>query len=270
VATFQDDIRIAKALQTKVLQEVERINNMKYTKSRKKRALAIKDQLKKIDIICGAIDHKTGKICTEKPYYKEDGTTNGRCLRHGGNATGAITEEGKRKALEKLNPRARLIHGLYSRFVMTQEEFEFYTWFMNYYCEKLDLDPANMLLLDRALRNFILNQRKEVAEAYELVEESNSYNDYDSKFLRYMQALALDRRFKESKDNKDNPSMVDLAVLLSQAPPPPERKQAEEPQLEGKDTERSADCNELQDNTEEVTEQDQGNSEASREQETSE
>lgn len=269
MATFKDDLRKAKELRTKVLKEVEYINNMKYEKARRKRIEAIRDQLKKIDIICGAIDRKTGKICTEKPYYREDGTTNGRCEKHGGLSTGAITEEGKRKALEKLNPRARLIHGLYSRFVMTEEEFEFYSWFMNYYTEKLDLDPANMLLLDRALRNFILNQRKEVAEAYEIIDESNSYNDYDSKFLRYMQALALDRRFKESKDNKDNPSMVDLAVLLSQAPPPPERKQLESSR-EAKASGEVKTSDEAKASNEVETEQDQDNSEASREQETSE
>lgn len=243
------DLQVAKTLKTKILKEVEHINNMKYDKSRKKRAQALKSQLKKIDIICGAIDQKTGKICTEKPYYREDGTTNGRCAKHGGASTGAVTEEGRQRALANLNPRARLIHGLYSRFVMTQEELDFYTAMMNHYIEKLDLDPANILLLDRALRNFILNQRKEIAEAYEIVDESQSYNDYDSKFLRYMQALALDRRFKESKDNKDNTAMIDLAVLLSQAPAP-ERKPIEQTPQE-LETERSADSIEHTNNTEE-------------------
>lgn len=241
------DFEVAKQLRTKVLKEVEAINNMKYTKSRKKRAEALRSQLKKIDVICGAIDKSTGKICTNPPYIKEDGSTNGRCLAHGGNTTGPVTEEGRKRALANLNPRARLIHGLYSRFVMTQEELDFYIYMMNYYTETLDLDPANILLLDRALRNFILNQRKEIAEAHEIVDESQSYNDYDSKFLRYMQALALDRRFKESKDNKENASMVDLAVLLSQAPAPPERKTVDAPQ------ERIADGNENTNNTEEDT-----------------
>jgi tetratricopeptide (TPR) repeat protein len=243
------DLEVAKQLRTKILKEVDEINNMKYTKSRKKRAEALRKQLKNIDVICGAIDRSTGKICTNPPYVKEDGSTNGRCLAHGGNATGAVTEEGRKRALANLNPRARFIHGLYSRFVMTQEELEFYTVMMNHYIEVLDLDPANILLLDRALRNFILNQRKEIAEAYEIVDESQSYNDYDSKFLRYMQALALDRRFKESKDNKDNTAMIDLAVLLSQAPAP-ERKPIEQTPQE-LETERSADSIEHTNNTEE-------------------
>jgi hypothetical protein len=212
------DREVAKQLRTKIMKEVEEINSMKYTKSRKKRAEALRKELKKVDVICGAIDRNTGKICTEKPYIREDGTTNGRCANHGGASTGAVTEEGRKRALANLNPRARLIHGLYSRFVMTQEELDFYTAMMNHYIEELDLDPANILLLDRALRNFILNQRKEVAEAGEIVDESQSYNDYDTKFMRYMQALGLDRKFNVSKDHKDNAGHVDIALLLSQAP----------------------------------------------------
>jgi hypothetical protein len=212
----------AKELRTKaekLVSEVEEINSMKYAKSRKKRAEALRKELGKVDVICGAIDRNTGKICTEKPYIREDGSTNGRCGKHGGGATGAVTEEGKARALANLNPRARLIHGLYSRFVMTQEELDFYIAMMNYYTEELDLDPANTLLLDRALRNFILNQRKEIAEAGEIVDESQSYNDYDTKFMRYMQALGLDRKFNVSKDHKDNADKIDIAMLLSQGLP---------------------------------------------------
>jgi hypothetical protein len=194
-----------KATQAKIMKdlerEVEKVNGMKYTKSRKDRAEAMRSQLKKVDIICGAINKASGKICSESPA---EGSTNGRCAKHGGLATGAVTEEGKQKSLAQLNPKARLVHGLYSRFVMTTEEEEFYSSLMNHYIEELDLDPINIMALDRALRNFILNQRKEMAEAGEMVDESDSYNDYDTKFMRYMQALGLDRKFNVSKDHKDN------------------------------------------------------------------
>jgi hypothetical protein len=194
----------AKELRTKahkLVEEVEYINSMKYTKSRKERAEKLRKELGKVDIICGAIEKATGKICSNKPA---EGSTNGRCARHGGLATGAVTEEGKQKALANLNPRANLIHGLYSRFTMTLEEKEFYVAMMNHYIEELDLDPINILALDRALRNFILNQRKEVAEAGEMLDESESYNDYDTKFMRWLQTLGLDRKFNVSKDHKDN------------------------------------------------------------------
>ena len=209
--TNAKDQAIAKGLRTTLEKEVEKINGMKYNKSRKDRAEALRSQLKKVDIICGAINRTTGKICSEKPA---EGSTNGRCAQHGGLSTGAITEEGKAKALSKLNPKARLIHGLYSRFAMTVEEEEFYSSLMNYYIEELDLDPINIMALDRALRNFILNQRKEIAEAGEIVDESDSYNDYDTKFMRYMQTLGLDRKFNVSKEHKDNGGAGDIAMLF--------------------------------------------------------
>ena len=195
----------------KISREVAEINDMKYDKSRRQRAEALKQQLKKNQIICGAIQQTTGRICSKPPA---EGSTNGRCEQHGGKSTGALTEEGQQRSLKNLDPRANLIHGMYSRFVFTQEEHDFYVGFMNYYIEEMDLDPANMLLLDRAMRNFILNQRKEIAEAGELLDESQSYNDYDTKFLRYMQALGMDRKFNVSKDHKDNDKGGDITMLF--------------------------------------------------------
>lgn len=205
------DRGVAKQLRTKLEQEVEEINSMKYPKSRKTRAEAIRLELKKIDVICGAIEKATGKICSKAP---DEGSTNGRCAQHGGLTTGPTTEEGKAKALMNLNPRAGLIHGLYSRFTMTQQEMDFYEGLMNYYIEALDLDPINIMALDRALRNFILNQRKEIASAGEVIDESDSYNDYDTKFMRYMQTLGLDRKFNVSREHKDNQQSGGIAMLF--------------------------------------------------------
>jgi hypothetical protein len=207
------DKQVSKALRTKIEKEVNEINNMKYPKSRKDRAEAMRKQLQKVDIICGAIERSTGKICSKSPA---EGSTNGRCPQHGGLSTGATSEEGKQRALANLNPKAHLIHGMYSRFSMTMEEQDFYIGFMNFYIDELDLDPANILILDRALRNFILNQRKEIAEMGEIVDESNSYNDYDTKFMRYMQALGLDRKFNVSMNHKDNgkKSSGDITMLF--------------------------------------------------------
>lgn len=207
-----------KKLQTDMRKLAEEINGMTYDKSRKKRAEELRKELMKADIICGAIERNTGKICSKDPHVREDGSSNGRCLAHGGNVSGQVTEEGKARALANLNPKARLVHGLYSRFVMSAEENDFYVTMMNHYIEELDLDPANMLLLDRALRNFILNQRKEVAEAGEIVDETNSYNDYDTKFMRYMQALGMDRKFNVSKEHKDNTQQGGIAMLFMNEP----------------------------------------------------
>lgn len=192
--------KYAKKLRTeaeKIVEQAEEVNSMKYNKSRKDRAEKLRKELSKVEIICGAIERSTGKICTKTPV---EGAR--RCLQHGGASTGAVTEEGRQRSLANLDPRANFVSGLYGRFVMTPEENDFYTHMMNYYVELLDLDPANVLLLDRALRNFILNQRKELAEAGEIVDESNSYNDYDTKFMRYMQALGMDRKFQVQEKNK--------------------------------------------------------------------
>jgi hypothetical protein len=209
--SLNSDESRAKAMRTKIEKQIEEVNGMKYNKSRKDRAEAMRKELSKIDTICGAIQKSTGKICSKPPA---EGSTNGRCEQHGGKSTGQVTEEGRQRALANLNPRANLIHGMYSRFTMTVQEQEFYVGLMNWYIEELDLDPANMLLLDRALRNFILNQRKEIAEEGEMLDESQSYNDYDTKFMRYMQALGLDRKFNVSKDHKNNQQGGDITMLF--------------------------------------------------------
>ncbi|WPF64849.1 hypothetical protein FBHYGVHD_CDS0109 [Staphylococcus phage MVC_VPHSA1] len=182
---------------------------MQYDKSRKSKAELVRKHLGEATIICGAIKKDTGKICTAAPV---EGSK--RCAIHGGYSTGPATEEGKQRALANLSPQANMIHGIYSRFVFTTEESDFYAYMMSAYEEAYDLDLANLMLLDRALRNFILNQRKEIALAGEQVDESNSYNDYDTKFLRYMQALGFDRKFNMSKENKNNKG--DNTVVLNQ------------------------------------------------------
>lgn len=185
----------------KLAQQAEEVNGMKYETSRKKKAEALRKELSKVETICGAIERATGKICTKVPVENAK-----RCLQHGGASTGAVTEEGKLVSYANLNPRANFVAGLYGRFVMTYEEREFYEVMMNHYIDTYDLDPANILMMDRAMRNFILNQRKEIADAGESIDESNSYNDYDMKFMRYMQALGLDRKFVVTEENKGDNS----------------------------------------------------------------
>lgn len=197
---------IPKMMKTKAQKEAEKlvstaqeVNGMTYETARKKKAEQLRKDLSKVDLICGAIERATGKICTKDPI---EGAR--RCLQHGGASTGAVTPEGQAVSFANLNPRANFVSGLYGRFVMTHEEKDFYEVMMNYYIDAHDLDPANILMMDRAMRNFILNQRKEIADAGEGIDESNSYNDYDIKFMRYMQALGLDRKFVVSEDNKGN------------------------------------------------------------------
>lgn len=202
-------IKATRTKAEKLAEEALEINNMKYEKSRKKKAEALRRELSKVEVICGAIEKATGKICTKSPL---EGAK--RCLQHGGASTGAVTEEGRARSLANLNPRANFIHGLYGKFVMTSEEAVFYETLMNHYIETADLDPANIMLLDRAMRNFILNQRQEVAEEGEEVLTNEYQQDYDSKFMRYMQALGLDRKFNVSKEHKDNSNAGGIAMLF--------------------------------------------------------
>lgn len=192
----------------KLLKRVEEINGMSYEGSKKKAVENIRKELAKVDIICGA-QTREGKICSQKPVEGKF-----RCEVHGGLSTGAKTEEGKKRALANLNPRAHLIHGLYSKFVFTPEEELLYTALMNHGIEEYDLDPMNVLLLDRAVRNLILNQRKEDAQNGEAINGIQFDIDYDTKFLRYIQALGLDRKFNMSTTNKDNAQKVDLTALF--------------------------------------------------------
>ncbi|MGG5739690.1 HGGxSTG domain-containing protein [Bacillus cereus group sp. IBL03679] len=196
-------------LKNDALAVANEINDMSYDTARKKKAEFLRKQLQDVKVICGAINKSTGKICTKPPV---EGSA--RCAGHGGLCTGPVTVEGKERALANLSPQANMIYGLYARFVMTDEERVFYGSMMESYEANYELDLANLMLLDRALRNFILNQRKEIAEAGEQVDESNSYNDYDTKFLRYMQALGFDRKFNVSKEHKDNDKGINLNMLF--------------------------------------------------------
>lgn len=192
----------------KLMKRVEEINGMTYEKSKKEAVEKIRKELQKVDIICGAFNRQ-GKICSKKPVEGKN-----RCEEHGGLATGAVTPEGKARALANLNPRAHLIHGLYSKFVFTAEEELLYTALMNHSIDTYDLDPINVLLIDRAIRNLILNQRKEDAQQGEAINGIQFDIDYDTKFLRYIQALGLDRKFNMSTTNKDNAQKVDLTALF--------------------------------------------------------
>lgn len=192
--------RLISKIRTDAHKTVAEINGMQYDTARKNKVTAhIKNELKKVTIICGAVRKDTGKICSNEPV---EGAA--RCAMHGGHSTGPTSLEGKQRAIANLNPRANLIHGLNSKFVMTQEEEALYAGLMNHAIETLDLDPFNILILHRALMNLIMNERREIAQAGEILDESSSYNDYDSKFLKFMTALGLDRKFNESKENKNN------------------------------------------------------------------
>src|SRR6476659_5146516 len=108
--------RLLKRLETNPHEVVAEINDMTYEKSRKDKAEFIRKQVSAMKIICGAIK-ANGRICSETPVEGK-----ARWRDHGGLSTGAVTEEGKARALANLSPQASTIHGLYARFQFTDEE----------------------------------------------------------------------------------------------------------------------------------------------------
>ncbi|EFH26878.1 exopolyphosphatase [Gardnerella vaginalis AMD] len=188
---------------------VKELNAMKYDKARIKKYELIKDLLKDVDIICGA-RLKNGRICSKPPV---EGRT--RCDAHGGLSPRPMSEDAKQRQLANLHPKAHFVYGLYGGFTMSEPEDTFYVQMMNHYIPELDLDPINVLALDRALKNFILNQRKEHADAGEVINGIQFDIDYDSKFLKFVQSLGMDRKFNISKEHKDNGGSMSITDLFN-------------------------------------------------------
>ncbi|PGT81573.1 HGGxSTG domain-containing protein [Bacillus sp. AFS040349] len=171
----------------------------------------LKKHLKLEASICGAIQGKNqkNKVCLRKPVSE-----NGRCSFHGGKSTGAKTEEGRRRQLEKLDPRASYVHGAYSKKLkeeLTQEEVNFYNWCMEYFLDNFEVDPINLAMLDRFAMNFIKQGRKDSSD---FLSDSPSYNDFEVKMIRFAESLGLNNKFKQSKENKDNVSNIGIAGLF--------------------------------------------------------
>ena len=173
----------------------------------------LKKVLRKEPSICGAVQGN-GKICMRKPYAREDGTTLGRCHIHGGKSIGQKTEEGRRRSLANLNPKANTIHGIYSKEfkdMLTQEETELYNLLMDY-LDNYESDPFNMALVDRYALNLIKVAR---LDSKQFLKDSQSYNDPETKLIRYIETLGLNNKFKMCKENKNNKGEdVNLNVLF--------------------------------------------------------
>jgi hypothetical protein len=100
--------QLDKSLQLKVRQMEEYANTLGKDSAECRK---LWNELKKSHIACFALSQKDGvyKACL-RPVVGEKKI---RCGIHSGYATGATTEEGKAKAISKLDPMANLVHGLY-------------------------------------------------------------------------------------------------------------------------------------------------------------
>ncbi|MED4409029.1 HGGxSTG domain-containing protein [Bacillus licheniformis] len=173
----------------------------------------MKKLMKKEPDICGALQGN-GTVCVKAPYIRKDGSTSGRCITHGGGDTRAKTPEGRARQLANLHPKARLIHGMYSKNIeFTKEETEFYNETIEYFVENYpeDVDPINMSLLHRFAINHIKATR---LESMNFLKESRSNNSFEKLMQSFAQDLGLNKRYKDSKEHKNNPSNGDIALLF--------------------------------------------------------
>ncbi|GAA1379936.1 hypothetical protein GCM10009597_32490 [Peribacillus frigoritolerans] len=116
--------------------------------------------------------------------------------------------------MANLNSKAALVHGIYSQSFkdqLTKEEVEFYNETVEWFLEENEIDPVNLAMLDRYIFNFIKQARKDSAN---FLDESPSYNDFETKLIRLAESLGLNRKFTKSKENKDNASIVSLTDLF--------------------------------------------------------
>lgn len=175
------------------------------------------EQAKDNQLICGSLIKKGGIICMNKPHIREDGKTNGRCLRHGGNSSGPTHVNNT--VLKRLPDEAKKVFEVtHDRFEFTKEEANLYIYTMNYYIEEYQLDMVNIIILDRAMRNYFLNARLEIARAGKAIAESKSIQDFDTKSLRFFQALGLDRKFVQSQKAAEAAKKIDLATIFMLPP----------------------------------------------------
>ncbi|PEA21235.1 hypothetical protein CON40_10730 [Bacillus cereus] len=175
--------------------------------------VAIKEKLQKEESICGAICG-SGRVCTQPPTNEK----NFRCRMHGGRSTGATTKEGKKVRDTNLKKgHERTIHGIYSRKFLeewTEEEQAFYDNTWSYYKENYDLEPLDEVALDRFLINSIKAMRVDSVGMNYATNLRVSLVDFEGKAIRQAETLGLNRKYRKSRDNSDNPNEVNYAFLF--------------------------------------------------------
>ncbi|PEC20598.1 HGGxSTG domain-containing protein [Bacillus cereus] len=173
----------------------------------------IKEKLQKEESICGAICG-SGRVCTQPPTNEK----NFRCRMHGGLSTGAKTEEGKKvRDVNLKKGHEKTIHGIYSRRFLeewTEEEQAFYDNTWSYYKENYDLEPLDEVALDRFLINSIKAMRVDSVGMNYATNLKVSLVDFEGKAIRQAETLGLNRKYRKSRDNTDNPNEVNYAVLF--------------------------------------------------------
>ncbi|WP_353853963.1 HGGxSTG domain-containing protein [Bacillus sp. Bos-x628] len=150
---------------------------------------------------CGALA-KNNTICTAVPHMKEDGSTNGRCQKHGRKSTGAKTEEGKKRSLAQLKRRTP-VHWLTTERLwneLTNEEKDYLEWFEESVKEQFVIENAIeetslRMMAFEAVKHFrMINTQpfKETITGMQMVQ----------KFLRFFEVQGWRRRDLDEEQRK--------------------------------------------------------------------
>ncbi|PGD77087.1 hypothetical protein COM46_08605 [Bacillus pseudomycoides] len=177
----------------------------------------VKKELKALSDVCGAVTSK-GKICTKKPYVKEDGTISDRCIFHGGKQTGQRTEEGRQRSLANLNKHAAMTHGVYSKNFLenlTEQELVLYYSIIAEHSEDEDLQtPANQILLQRFAMDTLKLLRIEQYGKYGMMGETTAQTEISNRLIRLSESLGLNAKFTKQNKKSTNP-VVNLNQLFN-------------------------------------------------------
>lgn len=163
---------------------------------------------------CGFVDWSSGKmrVCKHSPFTPANGRGNGRCKQHF--MSGQLQYQDT--MLQKIEEaQVKAIYLSYQDKFMTQQEKMLYISIMNWFTqEEPEYTPIDLMVLDRGLRSYINAVRKEIdSPEFGVPTVRKDDIDFDTKFLRAITTLGLDRKFRQSKKKDtsgDNVTIFDI------------------------------------------------------------
>lgn len=164
---------------------------------------------------CGFADWTSGKmrVCKHPPFQPANGRGNGRCKQHF--MSGQLQYQDT--MLQKIDQaEVKAIYLSYQDKFMTQQEKMLYISIMNWFTEQApDFTPIDLMVLDRGLRSYINAVRKEVdSPEFGVPTVRKDDIDFDTKFLRAITTLGLDRKFRESKKKGVNTEEITIFDIM--------------------------------------------------------
>lgn len=172
-------------------------------------------ELEKSVSFCGFADWSTGRlrVCKNPPFIPANGRANGRCKQHF--MSGELQYQDN--MLQKIDEaQVKAIYLSYQDKFMTVQEKTLYISIMNWFTDiEKDYTPIDLMVLDRGLRSYINAVRKEVdSPEFGVPTVRKDDIDFDTKFLRAITTLGLDRKFRESRKKGDNTENITIFDIM--------------------------------------------------------